>query len=127
MLAEHFLKEIDRELDGFAPDVFETLQSYPWPGNVRELRNVIRRAAALAEEGAQIQTYHFPPQITHGESLIQEVLSQQMDYTESVTRFRRRFIQEILRECDGNRSEAARRLGMDRSNLRNLMKRLGIE
>jgi len=127
LLAEHFLQEIDKELSGLAPGVSEMLQSYTWPGNVRELRNVIQRAAALAEEGAYIQTYHFPPQITHGESLIQEVLSQQENYTDSVIRFRRRFIEEILRECNGNRSEAARRLGMDRSNLRKLMKNLGIE
>ena len=131
LLAEHFLHEYSQEQKqepgSFAPDVVDVLQSYSWPGNVRELRNVIRRAAALVEEGAHIQTYHFPPQITHGESLIQEVLSQQENYTDSVTRFRRRFIEEILRECEGNRSEAARRLGMDRSNLRNLMKRLGIK
>jgi two-component system response regulator AtoC len=131
LLAEHFLNEYSQEQkqepDDFAPEVFDMLQSYTWPGNVRELRNVIRRAVALAEEGRQIQTYHFPPQITHGESLIQEVLSDQLNYTDSVIRFRRRFIEEILRECDGNRSEAARRLGMDRSNLRNLMKRLGVK
>ena len=41
--------------------------------------------------------------------------------------FRRRLVSETLHECGGNRSEAARRLGMDPSNLRALIKRLGIE
>jgi len=38
-LAEHFLQDIEKELDGFAPDVFQVLQSYSWPGNVREFCN----------------------------------------------------------------------------------------
>ena len=131
LLAEHFLQayseDIEKELAGFAPDVLEMLQSYPWPGNVRELRNMIRRAAALAEQGEQIQTYHFSPQITQGESLIQEVISQEVGFSESVKHFQRRLVEDALRESNGNRSEAARRLKMDRSNLRSLMKRLGIE
>ncbi|MFC1716789.1 sigma 54-interacting transcriptional regulator, partial [Candidatus Poribacteria bacterium] len=131
VLAEHFLQEYseeqEKELDGFAPDVFDSFKSYTWPGNVRELRNAVRRAAALAEEGKQIQTYHFLPDTTQEESQVQEALSKQAGYKESVDRFRRRFIEEILHETDGNRSETARRLGMDRSNLRSLMKRLGIK
>jgi DNA-binding NtrC family response regulator len=127
LLAEHFLKDMDKALDGFAPGVFEMLQSYSWPGNVRELRNVIRRATALAEEGKQIQIYHFPPDITGGESLIQEVLSEQASYKELVDRFRRRVIEEALSANKGNRSAAARQLRMDRANLVAAMKRLGIK
>jgi len=127
ILAEHFLQEIDKELDGFAPDVFEMLQSYAWPGNVRELRNVIRRAAAFVEEGLHIHTYHFPSQITRGESLIQETLSERVSLSNAVDSFQRRLIEDTLRECDGNRAETARMLGIHRPNLVRLMKRLGIE
>jgi DNA-binding NtrC family response regulator len=94
---------------------------------VRELRNVIRRAAALAEEGKQIQTYHFPPGITQGESLIQEIVSERIGYSESLNQFRRRLVEEALRECDGNRTQAARLLKMNRPNLVNMIKRLGID
>jgi len=131
ILAEHFLKayseDIDRELAGFAPDVFEMLQSHPWPGNVRELRNMVRRAAALAEHGEQIQTYHFPPEITQGESLIQALLSEQLGLSAAVERLQRRLVENALQECDGNRTHAAQILKIDRSNLIRLMKRLGIE
>jgi two-component system response regulator HydG len=127
LLAEHFLQEIDRELSGFAPGVSEILQSYPWPGNVRELRNVVQRAAALVEEGKQIQVYHFPSQITRGESLIQDIISDATSYKESVDNFRRRLIAQVLKECNGNRHEAARRLNMARPNLIATMKRLGIK
>ncbi|MBI1929125.1 sigma 54-interacting transcriptional regulator [Candidatus Poribacteria bacterium] len=127
LLAAHFLKENHKEVDSFAPDVFEMLQSYPWPGNVRELRNVIRRAAALVEEGMRIQTYHFPAQITRGESLIQEILSEQAGILAAVERLQRRLIEDALRECGGNHTQAAKRLGVHRPSLIRLMKRLGIE
>jgi DNA-binding NtrC family response regulator len=127
LLAEHFLKDMDKALDGFAPGVFEMLQSYSWPGNVRELRNVIHRAIALAEEGKQIQTYHFPPEITQGESLVQEIISERIGYSKSLDQFRRRLVEEALRECNGNRSQAARLLKMNRPNLVKMIKRLGID
>ncbi len=116
-----------KALDGFESGVFEMLQSYSWPGNVRELRNVIRRAAALAEEGEQIQTYHFHPDITQGESLIQEIISERIGYSKSLNQFRRRLVEEALRECDGNRTQAAKLLKMNRPNLVNMIKRLGID
>lgn len=54
-LAEYFLRENDKDIDGFGPGVYEMLQSYHWPGNVRELRNAIHRACVLAEAGSPIQ------------------------------------------------------------------------
>lgn len=131
LLAERFLQnylqEHERDLDGFAPDVLDMLKGYPWPGNVRELQNAVRRAAALAEESSIIHTYHFPSQITQGESLIQEILSERVGLSESVERFQRRLVEDALRECDGNRSQAARMLKMHRANFVRLMRRFGIE
>jgi len=62
-----------------------------------------------------------------GKSLIQEILSEGMGYSESLNYFRRWLIKEALRESSGNRSETARRLKMHRSNLVALIKRLGID
>jgi DNA-binding NtrC family response regulator/ligand-binding sensor domain-containing protein len=127
ILAEHFLREIDKEVDGLAPDVFEMLQSYPWPGNVRELRNEVHRACALVEEGARIQSYHFSSQVTRGESLIQNIISEKLSYSDSLELFRRRLVENALKACNGNRHEAAKMLGMARPNLVALIKRLGIK
>ena len=131
ILAEHFLKayseDIGKEIPCFATGVLEMLQSYPWPGNVRELRNMVRRAAALAEQDEQIQTYHFPPEITQGESLIQEIMSKQEGLSAAVESLQRRLVENALKECEGNRTYAALMLKIDRSNLIRLMKRLGIE
>jgi DNA-binding NtrC family response regulator/ligand-binding sensor domain-containing protein len=130
LLAEHFLKKVCRQLnkdiDGFAPEVIPMLQSYSWPGNVRELENEIYRAAALVEEGMKIQTHHFSSQITRGESLIREIFSESLSYNEALDQFRRHLIEETLRECGGNQSAAARKLGIRRPNLIRLMNRLKI-
>jgi transcriptional regulator with GAF, ATPase, and Fis domain len=131
LLAEHFLQQASqqqkKEVDGFGSGVFEMLSSYSWPGNIRELENEVHRAVALVEGGMQVQTYHFSSLIHRGESLITEAISEGNGYAESVKRFQRRLIEQILRECGGNRHEAARRLKMHRPNLIDLIKRLGIK
>lgn len=131
LLAEHFLQQAchqqDKEIDGFAPDVMDMLTSYSWPGNVRELENGIARAVALAEEGLQIQSYHFPSQITGGESLIQDILSEQAGLSEAVEQLKRRMVEDALRKCGGNHTQAAQMLGTHRSSLIRLMNRLGID
>jgi DNA-binding NtrC family response regulator/ligand-binding sensor domain-containing protein len=130
-LAKHFYQEACRdqgkELGGFAPGVIDMLVAYPWPGNVRELRNEIHRACVLAGDGSPIQIHHFSPQITKGESLIQEVLSEQLGLSASLEHLRRRMVEDALRETGGNRTQAAKRLRMDTANLRHLIKRLGIK
>ncbi len=131
LLAEHFYQEAcrdqDKELGGFAPDVMGMLTSYPWPGNIRELRNEIHRACVLAGDGSRVQVYHFSTQITRGESLIQEVLSEQLGLSASLKRLQRRMIEDALSETGGNRTQAAKLLDMDTANLRKLIRRLGIE
>ncbi len=130
LLADHFLQrysaEQNRAVDGLGPGVIEMLQEYPWPGNIRELENEIQRAMLLVEEGLPLQAYHFSPHITQTELLIQDITAESLGLQESVDRFRRRLIEATLRDCDGNQSEAARRLGIHRPNLIRLMKRLGI-
>ncbi|MBI1925416.1 sigma 54-interacting transcriptional regulator [Candidatus Poribacteria bacterium] len=135
ILAEHFLKkacrQLNKEVDGFGPDVIEMLQSYSWPGNIRELENEIYRAAALVEEGLKLQTYHFSPEVTQGESLIQEMMPtvqpKQSPYREIVDRFERRYIENALQACNGNRTQAAKMLGIDRKSLYERMQRLHID
>jgi transcriptional regulator with GAF, ATPase, and Fis domain len=131
LLAEHFLRAIDKKLDGFAPEVFEMLQSYHWPGNVRELQKAIQLAAAFAEEGKRIETYHFPVHIAQGASLIQETMAAidggRSRYRELVDEFERRCIEHALRSCNGNRTQAAKLLGLDRRILYDKIVRLQID
>ena len=55
LFADFFLaranKELNKEVEGFEPEVMQIFMNYPWPGNLREFRNVIRRAALLTSSG----------------------------------------------------------------------------
>jgi transcriptional regulator with PAS, ATPase and Fis domain len=130
-LAEHFCQEACREqkknLKGFASGIIDTLVLYSWPGNVRELKNEVYRACALAEEGHLIQSHHFTTHVMQNEALVQETISEQLSYVESVKQFRRRLIEEALRKCNGNRTQAAKLLKMNRPNMVHLIKNLGIK
>ena len=104
------------------------LHNYPWPGNVRELSNAIHQAAEYAVlEGTIIHTHHFPPQIIRGGSPMQKILSEQLGLSESVKRLQRRLVENALEECNGNRTQAAKMLKMQRPNLLRLMKSFDIK
>ncbi|HVW59536.1 MAG TPA: sigma-54 dependent transcriptional regulator, partial [Puia sp.] len=66
LFAEFFLskanKELNKEVEGFEPDVMQIFLNYSWPGNLREFRNVIRRAALLTASGL-INIRVLPPEI----------------------------------------------------------------
>jgi DNA-binding NtrC family response regulator len=110
-LVRHILEEWARET-GTAPGVegaaLERLKAHPWPGNVRELRNVLRAAAVVAGKGP-IQMQHFPralrsdPTETRGEGSLR---SRETHH-----------IFDVLESVDGNQSQAARILGIDRGTL----------
>jgi len=84
------------------------LFAHSWPGNVRELQNVLSMAAAFAEGGV-IGPEHLELPYTGP--------APQGTYHEQVEAFRRGLIRSTLVECGGNRSEAARRLGLGRQTL----------
>jgi len=130
VLVKHFLngasERFCKNIAGLASGVIEMLQQYRWPGNVRELENKVYRAAALADDETLLQTYHFSLRIARESVLAAEMAGTQEGYTEAVNRFRKQYIEHVLRECGGNRSEAAKRLDMYRPNLIALIKKLDI-
>jgi DNA-binding NtrC family response regulator len=124
-LARHFLArhaaEAGRQL-AFAPETEDALRAHPWRGNVRELENAVERAVVLArtdriapEDLLQEETGAAPQQPTDGGTL-QHAL-------DDATAAR---IRAALDAAHGQRAEAARALGIDRTTLYRLMKRLGL-
>ncbi len=110
----------DKKILGVTPEAMEVLTAYSWPGNVRELRNAIEYAFVLCP-GAGIGKQHLPPKI------IQEVegtLKNGIQKPEA-SRNREEFLQ-VLREADGNQSEAARILGVSRVTIWKRIKKYGI-
>jgi transcriptional regulator with PAS, ATPase and Fis domain len=123
LLAERFLEELGRSM-GRTParlsdDAREALTTYRWPGNVRELRNVLERAAILSDEGL-IDRRHLA---LHAAPLPSAPAASPDD----LSVMERQAIEDVLRQTDGNKSKAARRLGLTRTQLYVRLRRHGIE
>jgi len=112
LLAQHFLKEICRRENlgerSLRADSLKILKNYDWPGNVRELRHVIERAAILSDSHC-LQPQHLGLPQSRGKSLNQ-IQSEE--------------IARVVKECDGNMSEAARVLGVSRATLYRRFKKI---
>ena len=115
-LAEAFLKEacerFGKRVDGFAEGVMDALRGYHWPGNVRQLRNEVERAVLLSSAPV-LRLEDFSPTL-RGET--QEDAG--LDLRTAKERLERRLIEEALRRTGGNRSAAAKLLGITREALR---------
>lgn len=124
-LAEHFLRRWSRE-EGVEPpalaeDAVEFLRSYSWPGNVRELENMIERAVVLAE-GALIRAEDLR---SCGAQSRQEVACDPHRALR-LEEVEREHISRVLARFAGNRTKAARALGIDRKTLQRKMAKYNI-
>lgn len=111
--------ELNRHIVDFAPDAQQALMGYAWPGNLREMRNVVVRAALLAEGAAYISAVQILlPQSAPASSATP--LSIRPTADEELAR-----IHEALQMTGGNKSRAAQLLGIDRKTLYNKLKQGG--
>jgi two-component system response regulator AtoC len=101
----------------------ERLLSYDWPGNVRELIHVVERASVLCG-GEIIDTGHLPEALTRNPAATE--VSESGTLHEAVARLERKMILLALERAKGNRSEAARQLGVARAQLYAKMEEHGI-
>ncbi len=112
-LATFFLKKVSYEADrlhpGIADETIETLLKHHWPGNVRELENAIRYAA-IKSQGVPILSKHLPPQVSaHAPAKPTPVVrNRKLD---------EELVRDALKVTKGNKSEAARHLGVSRATL----------
>jgi PAS domain S-box-containing protein len=120
------LKNMESKVTGLSPEVIKIFQGYPWPGNVRELDNVLERALNVAP-GHTIEVEHLPENLQSGSS--QERLSavELLDLKRRTEELERSCIVTALSRTQGNRSAAARILGIHRSVLYKKMKRYGLD
>jgi two-component system response regulator HydG len=132
LLAQHFLEKHGarhgRNVKTFAPGAIELLARYPWPGNVRELENVIERAVVLAR-GEVIGESELPSVVKGTAPMSTRTRAKTIDLplAESRAEFERRYLSDLLARVNGNLSSAAKIAGLDRSNLRRLLRRHQIE
>jgi two-component system response regulator AtoC len=128
LLANAFLKEIC-ERDGKAfrplsPEAMDYMLRYDWPGNVRELKGAIDSGMTLST-GQQITARDLPLAVRgHGEFLAPRGPSAQDQV--NLQENERRLIMRALDECGGNRTEAAKKLGISRRTLHRRLKELQL-
>ena len=137
LLVHHFLAKfrdkLDKKIINISDQAMEILISYTWPGNVRELRHVIERACVLCK-GKTLLKEHFSDEIllatpfeetvkqTVGQIRTTAVLKSNVSQYETLKSEEEQII-EVLRATGGNKSKAAKLLGVDRSTLYRKMKR----
>jgi two-component system response regulator HydG len=130
LLVQHFLAKHGsrhrKNVQGIEGPALEKLTSYRWPGNVRELENVIERAIVLGRQ-EMIAADLIPTEIRQASPAhvaISETPSGELSpLTEAREEFERTYLKRVLASARGNVSQAARIAGVDRSNLKRLLKR----
>ena len=125
LLARHFVREFSRKFQKRFADVSPGAQqlflSYRWPGNVRELKNVIERVVLL-EDDEQVEVGHLPAELSG-----RQVAGDQAIPLPTLAQMEADHISEVLRLTAGNKSRAARVLGISRQGLIEKLRRLRIE
>ena len=113
----------------FSKSCEKAIRSHNWPGNVRELENSVERAVIMAEPGKKIE----PGLLGLGQVFETRVASarsgkgqEDPDGLESMEEVEKRHISNVLSSCDGNRTHAAEKLGMNVRTLRNKIKHYGL-
>jgi len=114
-----FLREFDHTAGcrvDITSEAMDALLDHDWPGNVRELRNVLERATILCEDGSispeDLSLWAASP--AHVDSTDLEVIE-------------RRTIERVMREVNGNKAQASRRLGISRMQLYSRLRKYGLE
>ena len=126
-LIDYFLRKqakvVGKNVTGFTDEARERLGNYNWPGNVREVANVIERAVVLSS-GSNITLRNLPSRIAGGEG---SGLVENLSYRDGMNAARNLLIHKALSRTQGNRTAAAKLLGLEAKYLLKLMKSLGIE
>lgn len=142
---DRFSRQFKKDFRSISDEAAGFLLRYRWPGNVRELQNLIERIAIL-EDGPELKVSHLPPGILQSDlwgTLLERDHSHLVRQEEAwLSRFHSLLVQHdshdmismrdfgdiyvnfVLDECGGNRSQAARRLGMSRQGLIDRLRRI---
>ncbi len=137
-LLYHFLKlyrhQIGKRVDGFSDDSLEMLINFDWPGNVRQLKNVVERLVIMADH--RVLDYpHLSDYLGLERNRTKDAIPETLEELRAVKRhlledqfgqIEKNFLQKALSVAEGNIAQAARQVGMQRSNFSVLLKKHGL-
>jgi len=112
LLAQHFLEEGASAPRTLSAAAQARLRAYPWPGNVRELRNAMQRCQVLVRTPT-IEA-HDLDEVLAGDAAATSAETPALTLPDAIAQLERQMIQAALTQAQGNRAEAARRLGIHR-------------
>lgn len=122
-LAIHFLQKNNQPADKIDPQTMRALMNYHWPGNIRELENIIERMIILSGDD-KITTDFLPPQfrgiLPGSDSLSIDIPDEGI----SIDEVEKELIHQALKKAGGNKSKAAKLLGITRRKLYSMVERL---
>jgi len=136
VLSQALLDDLGRSLGrpaaGIAQDARRALLDYHWPGNVRELRNILERAAILADGGLIVaEHFAFRPSAPRAAVAATASHADEPDAAQpppaDLKAVERSLIERAMAEARFNKSRAARQLGLTRAQLYAKLKRYGLE
>ena len=147
-----FAKELKKEITGFAAESIAIINAYPWPGNVRELQSAVKHSL-LEATGPVIVPAYLPDAIRNTGSRTRQSLDSPQDdpksgdlgylnfaamtrerlaagsediHRELISLAEKEIFAEVLKQTDGNLTQAAKRLGITRTTLRARLESLGM-
>ncbi len=128
---DKFNQSHNKQVRKVHPMAEKMLLNYPWPGNVRELKNVVERMVVFAE-GNEI-TADMVMKYVNSEPVVEHPLFNTEPFFDIIDLkvahqiFEKNYLRYVLKKVKGNKSEAARRLNIDRTNLYKKLKRHHLE
>ncbi len=125
---DHFSSQYEKPLAGVTPEAMQALMDYSWPGNVRELENCLARAVILCK-GSRLSPADLPEHVASpGRPAAPGRLFDNLpEQGLTLAEMEGQLIARTLEQCRGNKTLAARRLGISRKGLYEKIQRLGLK
>jgi two-component system response regulator AtoC len=124
-MLKHYAVALDKKVVGISAAAAERMLAYEWPGNVRELGNCIERAVALAKF-EEIQVEDLPEKIRMMPTRRSAMSGSDIPEMLTLEEIERRHVLRVLEACEGNRTDAAKVLDLDRKTLYRKLLRWGV-
>ena len=130
-LVNHFLARFatdsEKEIESITPAALAVLMDYHWPGNIRQLENSVERAVALsAGPVIDAKDIHLDIAPARASAMLSAAADQFLPDGMTLEQWEDSMIREALRRANGNKSQAARLLGLSRNALRYRLSKLGV-
>ncbi len=124
LLSKHFIqvysKKYKKDINGLSPDALKKLNAYPWPGNVRELQHAIERAIIMSDSNVLQPDDFYLPTAKQTKTVEAEIDTYNLDEVEKA------IINKVLKQYQGNITQAATELGITRTSLYRRMEKYDL-